>query len=363
MDNITKYLNNIAYKFPKGYPDMGDPKDKTMLFEIINNLIKEEEEVDIEELRTNLESLIKNISDPEELNQITKYTKNIGFGNSMKQHLSSKNLNPKDILYFQSLLSGLGKTGEFSKIAENPPTFDISRENYFNQIPGFTFAELESLYGDMKDSIQGTVSLGPGEAFLSVFFDNIKKVTGGGDLQIDGKQVELKSRTGPSGAMVAPKYVVRGTGSDIWKDMAKMIEKFNLKDDQKEELNQIALKSGTPWPYKINTIYKRALEMGMDQKTLIKLFSDEISSWYKNKLDLDFKSYFDDNEFETIRFIVDLAKQLARDYEEEKDDDAFMISDNKGNFKYYEGDEFINAIGNGITISNPSDLVPRLKLK
>ena len=139
----------------------------------------------------------------------------------MKNHLSTKNLNKKDILFFQSLLSDLGKTGEFSKIAENPPKLDVTRENYYEQIPGFTSAELESLYKDMKDSIQGTVSVGPGEAFLTVFFDNVNKVAGGGDLDIDGKQVELKSRTGASGALVAPGYVVRGKGEDIWKDLAK----------------------------------------------------------------------------------------------------------------------------------------------
>ncbi len=43
MDIITKYLNNIAYKFPKGYPDMNDPKDMELLNEMIKNLIKEEE--------------------------------------------------------------------------------------------------------------------------------------------------------------------------------------------------------------------------------------------------------------------------------------------------------------------------------
>ena len=47
MDNITKYLNRIAYKFPKGYPDMGDPKDKDMLFELVKT-ITEEEEVEVE---------------------------------------------------------------------------------------------------------------------------------------------------------------------------------------------------------------------------------------------------------------------------------------------------------------------------
>ena len=47
MDNITKYLHKIAYKFPKGYPDMGDPKDKDMLFELIKTVIEAEEEVEI----------------------------------------------------------------------------------------------------------------------------------------------------------------------------------------------------------------------------------------------------------------------------------------------------------------------------
>ena len=37
MDNITKYLNRIAYKFPKGYPDMNNDQDILLL----ENLLKE----------------------------------------------------------------------------------------------------------------------------------------------------------------------------------------------------------------------------------------------------------------------------------------------------------------------------------
>lgn len=48
MDNITKYLHKIAYKFPKGYPDMDDPKDKDMLFELIKTVTEAEEEVEID---------------------------------------------------------------------------------------------------------------------------------------------------------------------------------------------------------------------------------------------------------------------------------------------------------------------------
>ena len=41
MDVLDKYLNSISYKFPKGYPDMKDEQDKTMLFKMVNELLEE----------------------------------------------------------------------------------------------------------------------------------------------------------------------------------------------------------------------------------------------------------------------------------------------------------------------------------
>ena len=44
MDPITKYLNNIAYKFPKGYPDMNNDQDvlllETFISEVLGKKIK-----------------------------------------------------------------------------------------------------------------------------------------------------------------------------------------------------------------------------------------------------------------------------------------------------------------------------------
>ena len=42
MDIITKYLNKIAYKFPKGYPDVSDAKDFYLLDYIIREQLGEE---------------------------------------------------------------------------------------------------------------------------------------------------------------------------------------------------------------------------------------------------------------------------------------------------------------------------------
>jgi len=47
LDLLTKYLNSIAYKFPKGYPDMNNDQDIALLESLLSNLL-EEEEIDIE---------------------------------------------------------------------------------------------------------------------------------------------------------------------------------------------------------------------------------------------------------------------------------------------------------------------------
>ena len=41
MDSLNKFLHSIAYKFPKGYPDIKDDKDKDMLFKIVNEIVEE----------------------------------------------------------------------------------------------------------------------------------------------------------------------------------------------------------------------------------------------------------------------------------------------------------------------------------
>ena len=41
MDNITKYLNRIAYKFPKGYPDMNNDQDVLLLETLVSKFLGE----------------------------------------------------------------------------------------------------------------------------------------------------------------------------------------------------------------------------------------------------------------------------------------------------------------------------------
>jgi len=41
MDNITKYLNRISYKFPKGYPDMNNDQDVLLLETLVSEFLGE----------------------------------------------------------------------------------------------------------------------------------------------------------------------------------------------------------------------------------------------------------------------------------------------------------------------------------
>ena len=62
MDPITKYLHRIAYKFPKGYPDVNNPEEKAMLISLVEQqlslfsdeelaaMIKKDTGVDIENI-------------------------------------------------------------------------------------------------------------------------------------------------------------------------------------------------------------------------------------------------------------------------------------------------------------------------
>ena len=45
MDILEQFLNDISYKFPKGYPDVNDPKDMEMLFSLVEEITKESPQI------------------------------------------------------------------------------------------------------------------------------------------------------------------------------------------------------------------------------------------------------------------------------------------------------------------------------
>ncbi len=65
MDNITKYLNRIAYKFPKGYPDMNNDQDVLLLETMVSEILGESIILENQELISLIRSNIKDYGELE----------------------------------------------------------------------------------------------------------------------------------------------------------------------------------------------------------------------------------------------------------------------------------------------------------
>lgn len=366
MDIIEQFLNKISYKFEKGYPDLDNPKDKALLESILNGMeinLKEEDEEKIEFDKQELIDFIKNLDDEESLKKIFKFAKSSGFYKDLEKYLISKNLTKKDITYFTSILQDIDKLGEFTALSKNPPNLDLTKNNFYSQIKGFTPNELEILFKEMKDSIKGTVSLGPGENFLSLFFGNVSKQGKKGDLNIEGAgEVELKSRVGSTGAIMSPSKYKRGDFTKSIKPyISQLISRLNPTPEQKKELDNINTPGGVSWPVKLDLLYKEYLKSGGDESDFIKSLDQFFKEIYPT-LNFPLSDYIQNEEFDYKKFTISLARQLAKQYYEEENFDGLMFADYKGNFEYWDKDSFLNDIGPKIKISYPSDLLPRLKI-
>ena len=233
MDPITKYLNRIAYKFPKGYPDMNDSKDKTMLFELIEQqlgLFSDEEleditlkdiesaEVELEKKfddkkLTSEEDLIKAIktANPESLK---KYNLEGDEIKDVANYIMNRRLKPilYDVLrksdYNDKVLDDY--TNKILPLFQNINDKERDKLIAYLQNPSVGFAKNSSgnLYTDFKkipvkglpyeDIVRSTfqderkLGVGMGEVAMAIFFNNITSAVGGGDLAIDDGKFEVK---------------------------------------------------------------------------------------------------------------------------------------------------------------------------
>lgn len=202
MDNITKYLNKISYKFPKGFLDVNIPEERAMLFELTEKLIKEEEEAKI--TKNDLIKLINDLDlDDEQITKLFNRTKNFTTYRPIKDTLTRKEYNPIILKKFskeiQDLIEDLPKdeVDEFVKYLqdnENKSVFPTS-------IKGNLFTALEKtgvptevvnkiVYHTSQD--EGKRGVGMGEVGLTLLFKNIASSKGKGDLSINGEEFEIK---------------------------------------------------------------------------------------------------------------------------------------------------------------------------
>jgi hypothetical protein len=170
MDVLEKFLNNVSYKFPKGYPDMNDPKDVELLESLIKPYIleaeqsKEEssEEPTISTQQQELQKIIDVIDKVESDDKITK-TKLFDL------------LAEYTYKYYNSEL------GDIKKVFPNPISTLEDWRDYVERKESNVGKEIEQAV-ELYSQEQGVEA---------------SSVRGKGtDVNIDGKEVEIKSASG-----------------------------------------------------------------------------------------------------------------------------------------------------------------------
>lgn len=347
MDNITKYLNKISYKFPKGYPDMGDPKDKVMLLEMVNNLIKEEEADGV----VSKEEIIKVLQDeefsPEQLARILSSVSGIKFKKSIIDYISSKGKGPSKVA--DNIYQKMVATGDVPKYAEyldNMKSYSyLGDGGNLKEKFKFLSDELVDYILKLEPSI-GRVSTGKGEILLAVMLSDVQDAVSGGDIEAAGKEVEVKNK----GAVPMGQKSEFGvnTMDTVYTDIEKGInEKLS---------NDISLRVKGKRPFnRIGIIFDQVKKE--QPEAIDDLISVIGSAFKKNYQGIDFsninvKSYVSGSEFNWLEFEQDMAKEVVKLYIKfEGFEEIFFLNDISGSYKRVSTDNLIDKLGKEIKIA------------
>jgi hypothetical protein len=203
MDELDSFLQSVAYKFPKGYPDMTDPNDRDLLFELAGDLLEEEKKqdskgsVNVDEVKS-LIDLIKD--DKEALIKIKRFINNRPIENTFFNDIASQsNITDKTVDTSNApkvMFNILSDNDDLASFAEfNKPSFSELPEqgNLLNFLAksGISKDSLTKTFDfSGKESGRG---VGRGEVGLALLFNDLKMASAGaGDLDWSGKSLEIK---------------------------------------------------------------------------------------------------------------------------------------------------------------------------
>lgn len=326
MDVIEKFLHRISYKFPKGYPDMNIPQDVTLLENELSKLnihLNEETDKPSIDYKKQLKDLIDNIDIPDALLQ--KLIKNISGLNSrgeIQSHLSKKGFTPEkfktgeaSIDYIIDRLTST-ETQELINYLKHPLNFnkDDVKGNFVQQTK--LSPQLVDDLINIEPGFDATGSaIGKAEIFLALVFNNINNKSGGGDLSLDGKNLEVKGMGGRLGSqpgrgsnmnypeILATKFLQGDEAQQFIDDPKNIDINYALKN-----IFDIGVKNGQQPQNIINFIQKLMDQIYFNKGIAKEYFNSpddfkDLAKLKKNILKLNLKSYTKKIHTDYILFI------------------------------------------------------------
>jgi hypothetical protein len=339
MDVVTEFINKIAYKFPKGYPDMNDPADKELL-ESLMGLNEAEEDDEEEKLIDKLISTIRSsgLSD-DELNSYIKSINNKGLTGDLKDKLSKKGysadsfkVGDKAIDYIIDKISD-SEAKEF--IDYIPKSFaNAPDKGNFSSVTGLSQGLVQDLINIEPGADAGGSAIGKGELFVALAFNDIDNRGGGGDLNFDGKNLEVKGTGGRLGQQ-------GGRGSDF--DYLSFLGEKHLEGEELEKyLND-------PKNTLINYSIKEIFDTADDKSSVIKDIQKALDGVYFNK-GLAKKYFNGPDDFKDLKEMkIKLTKLNAEAYSQKTNVGAFLFMNSKsGDYVFVDIENLADSIDSGL---------------
>ena len=349
MDSIDKFLKLYSYKFDKGYPDMDNPRDKEMLFEFAYKLTEQEEE---EKLEDKLIRIIRSSKlNDNELNAYIKSINNRGFKGDITNKLTNKGytadsfkVGEKAIDYIIDKITD-SEAEEFIKY--QPKTFkNTPDKGNLSKVTGLSPQLVQDLINIEPGADAGGSSIGKGELFLALAFKDIDNRGGGGDLNYDGKNLEVKGTGGRLGQQAG-----RGSDFNYLEFLGeKYLEGEELEDFLKNPQNKIINVS-------IKSLYDQAIANGANSQNIIKDIQKSLDSVFFNK-GLAKKYFNGPADFRDLAEMkIKLTKLNAEAYAQKTNVGAFLFMNSKtGDYVLVDIENLEDSIDAGLfgtIVKNP----------
>ena len=361
MDNITKYLNRIAYKFPKGYPDMNSAEDKALLFEMFRNLFEQEEE----ESTLSKEDIINIIKSNEytdtQLARLDQLVTSVSYSDEIDAVANTKNLTSKEEAFLAKQLDNFKQYKVYTKYIENPISYsDFPEEGNAISIlknKGFDEEFLKVMLG--VDFQAGGKGVGPGEFYFVVLTKDARKASKG-DLMTNEGEVEVKAGM----AMLSP-----FGRTDSWKPSIEFVKNWlneNAPDKAEDAFAAFNALSGRKG---FNGLFRKipSVLSVLDSEEIDDFqtdFSNHIEDRYSQHIDIDVNKYFSGDNLDSQGLENEIAQKLAQVYVENEGVEQFLFLNKKtGRYVKYPTSELINTIGKDIVVTSMQDMTTRLSLK
>ena len=180
MDVLTEFLNRVAYKFPKGYPDLNDPKDKALLESLMGLNEAEEEKKEKISAKQKLINLLDGVEINDEVaQQIEKLLVTSTFKPSIMSYINDQGFTAEKFKTGESAVDYIFKkladsdVEDFITYAKDPKKFSsMPSVGNFEKELGLPPKLVLDLIGIEPGQDAGGSAIGKGEVFLGLIFVN-----------------------------------------------------------------------------------------------------------------------------------------------------------------------------------------------